>query len=558
MPVVAFRISRLDELTGEAAKPRELTEILARLKCEVEEVDPRADRLVVEVTSDRPDLLAPEGLARALKGVAGAERGLPKLRVAGSGFSLRSEAPSSRPYIAVGILEGYELDEGKLVELIQFQEKLHATVGRGRRKVAIGLHALEKLPRGEVLYAEVDIREVEMTPLGSSERLKIEEVLRSTEQGAKYGTISLRSGRYHPAILVDGEVISLPPVINSELTRLEPGSKGLFVDVTGTSWRAVSKTLDLLLSVLSEERGTRIGLVEVKTGSPAPRLPELSRGTMKVESSYVSRKLGLRLEAPKIAELLEVMRWGAEARGDEVIAIYPEHRIDILHPVDLVEDVAIAYGYDELPAEPPRARAKPRRLKSLELSRRLSLLAVGLGFLELRTFVLVPSRLSKLSLSLIRGAANILELVNPVVEDMDSVRPSIIPSLLLSLRENQRNPLPLKLFEVGDVAYVAEDGAVEIDRSLGLAVMDHSVSFEDAQGPLFSILRGLGLEPSTKRRSGGGLLTEGRAADVFVRGELVGAVGEVDPGLLTELDIKYPAAIAEVRLGAIERLLGLK
>ena len=547
MPVVRFSRSRLEGLVGRPLGDEELGDLVFRVKGEVESLSD--EQVELEVTSDRPDLLMPEGLARALRGLLGVEAGLPRLRISGdTGIVLRVERVPSRPYIGVAVVYDYPLSGGVLEELIQFQEKLHVTVGRKRRKVAIGIHDLDKLPSPHLVYREARLDE-RMTPLHTGRAMSIAETLSQTEQGREYGRISLRDDSLHPAIFSGGEIISLPPVINSDVTRLETGTRNLLIDVTGTDREAVYKTLDLLTSTLAERRPAAIGRIRVELPSgDLEHHPLLERGTLEASVDYVNRSLGTSLTGEEAIERLERMRWEAHVDGERIRATYPEYRLDILHPIDLVEDIAMAQGYDRLPLTPPREMLRPREDPLERLSREASELAAGLGFMEMHTFTLVPSWINEEYLPPRREPVG---LVNPISAEMAQFRASMVPSLLLTLRESQGARLPLRIHEVGTVATVSQrDGALEETLSLGMAVMDDSVSFEDIQAPIYALVRALGLRPSTEKRDHPGFI-RGRSANLLVNSVLAGRVGEVSPAVLERLGIKYPVAVAELDLSKV-------
>jgi len=123
-----------------------------------------------------------------------------------------------------------------------------------------------------------------MRPLGNERTMTIREVLAHTEQGVKYGNLSLTSfeGRAaHPAILdEEGNIISLPPVINSDITRVEAGTRDLFIDVTGTDPYMVSKVLDVLVSNLLERRHSRLGIVTISQDGSLRESPNMSTKTL--------------------------------------------------------------------------------------------------------------------------------------------------------------------------------------------------------------------------------------------------------------------------------------
>ncbi len=545
LPVIKTYVDRLESLV-EGVSEKELIDSLYTLKCDVSWAGEGI--LEIELYSDRPDMLISEGIARAVKGVLGIEKGLKEIPLFNSNYKLVIENVSSRPYIGLSIIEGYELDEKTLEELIQFQEKLHTTIGRGRRKVAIGLHDLGKVPSREIVYREVDVRKERMKPLGCSGEWRVIDVLEKTEQGRKYGSISLTSGFKHPAIYAGDEIISLPPVINSEVTRLEPGTKGLLIDVTGTDRSAVMKTLDILSSILAERRGCRVGRVLIESGGFTP---EFRRDRMKLEVEYASRELGFKIESTLAVEMLRRMRFNAEVLDENVVDVtIPEYRVDILHPIDLVEDIAIAYGYPRINPIKPTVMMRAREDPLSILEELASSIASSMSFTETLTYTLVPESLAE---EFIMQRENLVVIENPISLEMNVVRPSIIPSLLLTLRDSQGVELPLKIFEVGYTAKIVGE-VVESRLSIGLAVMDDSVSFEDIQAPAYALIESLGLEASSKRMECKSLI-RGRAAVIEASGYRVGVAGEIHPRILEELGIKYPVAVAELYLDKLLEIL---
>ncbi|MEM1873169.1 MAG: phenylalanine--tRNA ligase subunit beta [Acidilobaceae archaeon] len=541
MPVVRVKRWRLEELTGFA--PRELEELLFRLKCELEV---REDYAYIEVNSDRPDMLIGEGIARAVKGLLGERRGWRLPETARSRVSLRASSVPSRPYVACAVIKNVDIDsEDFLEELIQFQEKLHDGLGRRRRKAAIGLHDLSKLPSESVEYTLVSLGS-RFKPLGGSGELTVEEVLESTEKGRAYGGIALYGGA-HPALVSGGEIIAIPPVLNSEVTRVEVGTRHLFVDVTGTDERLVETILDIIASTLSERRGAVVELVEVKRGESSRVYPVFRSKRLTVASSFFTQTLGVELSPGEVVDGLERMLHNASASGEEVVVDVAPFRVDVLKPVDLAEDLAISLGYDRI-AEGSRSHrvyTVGSLLEETRLARRVRELMVGYGFVEVSRLMLTSPRL----LEALKVAEVALRVSNPVQLEYSVLRPTLAASLLDVLREEQHKEKPLKLFELGPVASRLKRPAEE-DIRLGAAILDYSVGYEDIQAVVYSLLRLLGVSFTTEP-SRIPFLIEGRQALLRAGGTAIGWLGEVRPDILEATGIEYPTAIAEISLDAL-------
>ena len=258
MPMLRFKVERLNELLGVGLE--ELSEILFKLKCESSMSE---GYLEVEVNSDRPDMFMGEGLARAVKGIIGVEVGWRKPHVVDSGFKIIVEDVPTRPYIVAAVVYNVNIDNDYfLEELIQFQEKLHEGLGRRRRKAAIGLHDADKIPGKMLRYAMAPV-DITFKPLGYAKSVRAREVLERDKKGLEYGWIS-RLGDLHPFIFSNGEIITMPPVLNSDITRLEVGTRNLFIDVTSTDLRIAEATLNIIVSNLVERPGAYVGLVEIE------------------------------------------------------------------------------------------------------------------------------------------------------------------------------------------------------------------------------------------------------------------------------------------------------
>ncbi|MEB3774652.1 MAG: phenylalanine--tRNA ligase subunit beta [Desulfurococcales archaeon] len=532
MPVVRFRRERILEYTG-SDSVEELAEDLFRLKCEAEEVE---GYIEVEVNPDRPDMYAIEGIARAVRGIRRLEKGWTMPPVRESGIRLHVDPPAGRPYIAAAVVYNYRITEEDLEDLIQFQEKLHDTIGRRRRKIAIGFHDLSKLPHKELYYRELGL-DTKMKPLGLDVEVEASWVLGNTEQGRKYGGLAL-SETGHPFLLSGPQVIAMPPVINSNITAVEPGTRDLFIDVTGTDERLVYKVLDLIVTTLSYREGVEVGLVEV-SGAPAGRTPILRGEARRIPAGYVNKVLGTSLDAGAIAELIGYMRHNAEAAGGEVLVEVPPFRVDILRDIDLVEDVAIAIGYEELGPSPPKLYMKGELLPETRLARRIRELLVGLGFTEVLQLTLISPRLASLA------PGGLVEVSNPVQEEYSILRGSLIPSLIATAKANIHRNKPVKFFEIGVTVSRGDNGLVE-DLRLGMALMDDEASYEDLQAPLYTLLRLLGIDFTVKPGKHP-VLMSGRTAIIESGGEL-GWIGEVDPGVLEREGITYPLVVAELSI----------
>ena len=542
MPVVKFKVNRI--LQSLNLDLDQLEELLFRLKCETETDE--EGYIYIELNPDRPDMYSLEGIVRSIKGLVGKEKGfiLPETTI--SDVKIISDHVASRPIVAGAVIKGLNLDDDKIEELMQFQEKLHDTIGRRRRKVAIGIHDFDKLPDKEIFYKEVDINESYMKPLNRDEVLSIYEVLLKTEQGRKYGKISLRDSK-HPALIAGGKIISLPPVINSNITKVEPGTKNLFIDVTGTDLRSVLGVLDIITCNLAY-LGGNVSKIKIFYEDKAMETPYLSVRELNADPKDLSKMIGIELKLPMIKDALERARYQVELNEQESLKVKaPPFRIDVLGTADLAEDIAIMIGYEKIGAKKNPITLRGNLLKTTLLKRKLRDILVGLGFTEIIQLTLLSLEIVK-ALNMEEKA---LVVSNPVQIEHSVIRPSLITSLLDFLRENQHKEKPIKIFEIGKVAFREDKYIIEEER-VALAIMDSSISYEDIQAPLYSILRVLSLKYNIKAFDLPFFL-KGRSALLSTNEAEIGWLGEINPEILEKLRVEYPIAVAEIRLSSLTK-----
>jgi phenylalanyl-tRNA synthetase beta chain len=172
MPTITFDKKRLLKLIGKNLKDRELEELINSLKSNVEEIS--ENEIKVELTADRSDMFVLEGFARALRDFIGLDS--PEIKIYDSKVVVKQEEVPVRPYIACFIVRNVNLDDETIKSLMNTQEILHETIGRKRKKVAIGLHDLDKI-EGEIWYKGVS-RNEKFVPLGENEEMSLIDVLR--------------------------------------------------------------------------------------------------------------------------------------------------------------------------------------------------------------------------------------------------------------------------------------------------------------------------------------------------------------------------------------------
>lgn len=549
MPTVEINLNDLEELVG-VKLPRteeKLNEVLSYVKGELTGI--KGDEASVEIKdSNRPDLWSVEGIARALKGFLGIEGGIKLYRVEPTEVSINVSQglKGVRPYIAAAVVEGVKLTSEAIKGLMRLQDKLDQTYGRKRRKTSIGVYDFD-LISPPIAYGLADPEEASFTPLGFKEEMKLKEILRRHPKGIEYGHIISRF-KFWP-LLTDsrGKVLSMPPVINSnDLGRVTEATNNVLIEVTGTALKSVLDVLTIMTTALAD-RGGKIRSVKIKypyDGLGEMETPDLAPRSLSVTSSFVGEVLGIKLSSDKLVELLSNAGYGVEEVNEEELLVkIPCYRIDVMHPIDVVEDVAIAYGYNKIPPRWPPHLTKGGLNKETEFYDLLRELMVGFGFQEILTFSM--SNKEKLFSKMNLEVCPVAEVSNPKMKSFTCIRNWLTPSLMEFLSNNTHVDYPQRIFEVGECVEVGDGGKLRETEKLACAVAHSKANFSEVKSILEGLFLNLGLSYRLERHEHGSFI-EGRVGKITLNGTELGLIGEVHPKVLEEWGVEVPVAAFEL------------
>ncbi|MBS7627997.1 phenylalanine--tRNA ligase subunit beta [Candidatus Bathyarchaeota archaeon] len=510
----------------------------------------------VEVFPNRPDMFSTEGLARAFAGFINHRKGIIHFVVEPSDYKtfVDGSVRDVRPYIVVSVVEGVRLTEEGLKSIMQLQEKLHISFGRNRRKASIGIYDADKV-RFPLSYTTRD-QGFEFQPLDFPERISIAEILRRHPKGREYAFILQGFDRY--PILMDslGTVLSMPPIINSEDTRVTPSSRNLVIDVTGLDYRTINAVLNIVTCSLVE-RGGKVRAVSIyypyaTEFGKSLVTPDLSPRRQILKISSVRKLTGLKIGADEIRSLLEAMRFGVEkVDGDTMTVLVPPYRADIMHEVDLVEDVAIAYGYDRILPEIPPISTIGGEDPMEVFSSKIRELMIGFGYQEVMTYILTnPTTLFKKMR--LPETKDLVELRNPKTSEYTVCRNWLLPSLLEVLSRNTHRTYPQRIFEVDDVIepYPKAETKARSLRKLALVTIHNEADFAEVRALCDALFHALGLRAEVLPSDHPSFL-EGRYGMISLKGMILGFLGEVHPEVLEAFGLEHPAAAMELDLERI-------
>jgi len=541
MPVINFSYSDLCELVGQEVPRSTIRERLPMLGADLKSMDDSSDDLSFEFFPSRPDMYSVEGIARALRAFLGYEPGLRSYAVDPSDVELRVDPSVAevRPHIWSALVEGNEMTDPLIRSMMDLQEKLHLTVGRNRRKVAIGIHDFRTV-KPPFTYKAVLPDELSFVPLQGSRSMTPAEILTEHEKGIAYAFVLEGKARYPMIVDAEGVVLSFPPIINGITTAITEETKDIFVDCTGTDLNAVQAAVNILTTALAE-RGGRIRTVRVVSDGRTSLAPDLAPRKMSVSTPEVNSWIGTDLTPAGVAECLRRMGHGAKEAGDSVEVLVPAYRADILHPVDLAEDVAIGYGFEKFGNLLPRHATFGEEVPLVAYANAARRVMTGLGFFEVVTLSLSNPREQFDSMGL-KEDGRVIRVKKPVSEEHVLVRTSLLPSLLAILKKNKHRDLPQRMFEIGDVVIDRRN------RKLFSAVAIHSkAGFTEAKSLVQSVLEAMGFEPEVSGGAHPGFIG-GRCAEVSAVGRRVGLFGELSPKTIEAFDLKYPVVAFELDL----------
>ncbi len=536
MAVITLPYKYLERLTRTDRKT--ILDKVAFIGSDVERIE--EDHADVEFFPDRPDLFSPEGVARAMRGYLGIETGLPVYSVTPSGisFTVDPKLADIRPVLGAAVIRGVEFDDESIMSIMSLQESLHWAVGRGRSKVAIGIHDLDTVHPPFRYIASPRSRA--FVPLDYTEWMSMEDILEQHPKGRDYAKI-VKDFPLFPLIVDSHDhVLSFPPIINGERTRVTIDTKNILLDTTGTDQRAVSVAVNIICTAMAEA-GASIESVEIG-GVQTPTLAPVERN---VSVQECSRLLGIDLTPATMASLLEKMRFGARPSGDDrVIVQVPCYRADIMHDWDLFEDVAIAYGYDKIQDLPPDTftvgKPHPVQVRAALVREAFC----GLGYLEVMPFTLTSEDVLYKKMQRV-DRPGVLHVMHPISIENTVVRTDLLPLLLEFLTMNRHRELPQRLFSVGDVV----NSCLTYQHAAGVST-HRDADFSEAYASADAVLHELSLD-YVVRESADEAFIEGRRADIIVAGKKVGVFGEIHPAVLNAFYLEQSVAAFEIDIRCV-------
>jgi phenylalanyl-tRNA synthetase beta chain len=538
MPTITFSLEYLQRLTPVTPQQFEQQAFDYGLDATL-----HGDTLEVEVTAERPDLLAAEGFARALNIYNGGTRSLPaKLEDSGRVVRVDPQVRSLRPFIAALVVEQADLSQGGLEALIQFQDKVTQTFGRQRRKIAVGVYDLAAIA-GTITYTIASKDQLSFIPLHCDQRMTAREILANHPSGKLYAH-TLQDSEFVPVLQdINGQVLSMPPIINAEgIGNVSAEVKSLFIDVTGTSSRAVSEVVNILAHNFLDV-GAQVKTVTIETAAGRLVTPDLQPRAIAFSARFLNEMVGTNIAKKDLDRYLS--RMGLQATGTDTVLV-PTYRTDILSQIDIAGDLLVAVGIDNLKADLGVIRFHTGAADPLKaFSYRVGDWAQRMGLMEVKSFVLSDPEV----LEMFSGQAVLTE--NARSRTYSAVRTTLQTGLLEILSHNISAPKPLNLYEIGEILQLSDEGVYET-MGWSFASLDSRASFATAKSYVQTLLKSLKIHYELVE-CGDRRYIPHRAASVMVNGQTVGHFGEIHPQILQRFSFPEPVCSGELDCGLLIR-----
>ncbi len=544
MAAITFKYA---DLKGFGLDADILLKELPRLGIDVD--DSTDEDITVDISPNRPDLLDFTGFVRAILNFIG------KREPKENAYKINKDplieirttpaVKEARPFIAGIVAKNVNLTGNNLLYFINFTEKLCDTYGRKRKKFAIGLHNLDVISSPLVYDAA---RDKEFIPLGMNKKMRFEEIIAKHAKGIEYAYTlkDSKSSKYPYLVDAKNNIMSMIPIINSEFTRVTEQTKNLFVDITGISKTGMDQACRLLACSLID-MGAEVYPCIVSYAAKKETTPILDYKDVKVKITEIQRTLGVPVDQDRMIELANRLGHVAAKYGNSLLVRVAPYRVDVLNEQDVIEDIAIAYGYDRIDPLPVLGAFQGTPDDAVEYANKLGRTMVGLGFTEAMNTYLTNEKVNFENMMRPEDADSTVKVSYSKTENMTMLRTNILHELLQNMSESRSERMPLRLFEIGSVFSVKGGKAIE-GRSMAF-VSEHSrANFSEIKALTESALKHMRIDSYTVEDAHDSAFIEGRCAAVKVKGRVIGHFGELHPKVLESFGLEEPTVAAELEL----------
>ncbi|XP_073216049.1 phenylalanine--tRNA ligase beta subunit isoform X3 [Lepidochelys kempii] len=534
MPTVSVKRELLFQALGRRYTDEEFDELCFEFGLELDEITSEKDIISkeqgdgkaegasdiilykIDVPANRYDLLCLEGLVRGLQVFkerikAPRYKRIMPVNVDVQRLIITEETAQVRPHAVAAVLRNITFSKDRYDSFIDLQEKLHQNICRKRALVAIGTHDLDTIS-GPFTYTARPPSEIRFKPLNQSKEYTASEImdLYRTDSQLKHYLHIIENKPLYPVIYDSNSVVlSMPPIINGDHTKISLNTRNVFVECTATDITKAKIVLDILVTMFSEycEKQFTVEAAEVTyLNGKTCIYPELAYRREKVKPDLINKKIGISETPSSLAKLLTRMclKSHVTGNGNNIEIEIPPTRADIIHACDIIEDAAIAYGYNNIQMTIPKTYTIANQFPLNKLTELLRQDLAAAGFTEALTFALCSQEDIADKLGADISSTKAVHIANPKTAEFQVARTSLLPGLLKTIAANRKMPLPLKLFEISDIV----------------------------------------LKDSTKDSA----FFPGRCAEILAKGQSIGKLGVLHPDVITKFELTMPCSALEINI----------
>uniref|UniRef100_A0A8C5SU70 Phenylalanine--tRNA ligase beta subunit n=1 Tax=Laticauda laticaudata TaxID=8630 RepID=A0A8C5SU70_LATLA len=528
MPTVGVKRNLLFQALGRSYTDEEFDELCFEFGLELDEITSEKDIISkekgdgkaegasetilykIDVPANRYDLLCLEGLVRGLQIFKERIRAPRYKKITPPNgeiqrLTISEETAQIRPYAVAAVLRNITFVKDRYDSFIDLQEKLHQNICRKRSLVAIGSHDLDTIS-GPFIYTAKPPPEIKFKPLNQDKEYSAPEIMEMyrTDSHLRHYLHIIENESLYPVIYdSNGIVLSMPPIINGEHSKISLNTRNVFIECTATDLTKAKIVLDILVTMFSEYCNKPFTVEAVEVTYPNGKsyiFPELPYRREKIKPEIINKKIGISETPSSLAKLLTRMCLKSHVigNGNNIEVEIPPTRADIIHACDIIEDAAIAYGYNNIQMTIPKTYTIANQFPLNKLTDLLRQDLAAAGFTEALTFALCSQEdiTSKLGVDI--SATKAVHIANPKTAEFQVARTTLLPGLLKTITANKKMSLPLKLFEISDI--VVKDSTMDVGaknhRHLCAIYYNRNPGFEIIHGLLDRIMQLLEVPPS--------------------------------------------------------------
>ncbi|XP_021438612.2 phenylalanine--tRNA ligase beta subunit [Oncorhynchus tshawytscha] len=583
MPTVSVKRDLLFHALGRTYTDEEFDELCFEFGLELDEITSEKDIISreqgdtkaegasdvilykIDVPANRYDLLCLEGLVRGLQ-VFKQKMEAPRYRRVSPASSepqrlvITEETTAVRPHAVAAVLRNITFTQERYDSFIELQEKLHQNVCRKRTLVAIGTHDLDTIS-GPFTYTAKPPGDIRFKPLNQAKEYTAQELmsLYKTDSHLRHYLHIIEDEAVYPVIYdSNGIVLSMPPIINGDHSKISLNTKNVFIECTATDLTKAKIVLDMMVTMFCEYCEEPFTVEEAEVVYPDGRTcqyPELAYRKETLSADFINRKVGISESTEHIAQLLTKMCLRSEVMsdGEQIEVEIPPTRSDVIHACDIMEDAAMAYGFNNIPRTTPRTYTIANQLPLNKLSELLRQDLAAAGFTEALTFALcsqedIADKLLK-NISETRAC----RISNPKTAEFQVARTTLLSGLLKTVAANRKMPLPLRLFEISDVVLKDEskDVGARNNRRLCAVYYNKSPGFEVIHGLMDRVMQLLEIKPGQGngyhiQAADDSTFFPGRCAEIFACGKSIGRLGVLHPDVINRFELTMPCSALDI------------